>query len=332
MTATTTTDLDLLRARMAAAMGGQLPGHIRRLAWSPAELAAFQRDRLRALLARAIERSPFHAARLRGLDPGRFELADLPRLPVMTKAQMMENFDAALTDRRLTRNLVEQHLVSSVAEPSLLLGDYVCLLSGGSSGRRGLIVQTVSEYADFVGTINRRAMAEAMTAAGPPPEGLVIGIVGAGTPVHSSGLAAATAVAPPVRLIPAPAQPAHRRDRPAAQRRPAARPARVRDQAGRTGPRAASRPAAPEPAVGHLEFRDAQPRGADRLGQAVHPPRAAHTMRDAVGDRVACAEATTTAARFPARGGRRATGRLRGSGSRRVRRRPGEPGTARYGT
>jgi phenylacetate-CoA ligase len=133
MTATTTTDLDLLRARMAAAIGGQLPGHIRRLAWSPAELAAFQRDRLRALLARAIERSPFHAARLRGLDPGRFELADLPRLPVMTKAQMIENFDAALTARRLTRNLVEQHLVSSVAEPSLLLGDYVCLLSGGSA-------------------------------------------------------------------------------------------------------------------------------------------------------------------------------------------------------
>ncbi|HJY00220.1 MAG TPA: hypothetical protein VJ351_05330 [Streptosporangiaceae bacterium] len=209
MTATTMTDLDLLRARMAAAMSSQLPGHVRRLAWSPGELAAFQRDRLRALLARAIERSPFHAARLRGVDPGRFELADLPRLPVMTKAQMMENFDAAVTDRRVTRSLVEQHLVSSAAAPSLLLGEYVCLLSGGSSGRRGLIVQTVSEYADFVATINRRALAEAMTetmtGAGPPPAGLVIGIVGAGTPVHSSGLAAATAVAPPVRLIPAPA-------------------------------------------------------------------------------------------------------------------------------
>jgi len=36
MTATTMTDLDLLRARMAAALGGQLPGHVRRLAWSPA--------------------------------------------------------------------------------------------------------------------------------------------------------------------------------------------------------------------------------------------------------------------------------------------------------
>ena len=205
MTAAALSGLDLLRARMATAMGGQLPGHVRRLGWSPAQLAGFQRDRLRALLARATERSPFHAARLRGVDPGRFELADLPRLPVMTKAQMMDDFDAAVTDPRLTRNLVERHLASSSAEPSLLLGDYVCLLSGGSSGRRGLIVQTVSEYADFVGTINRRAMAEAMTPAGPPPDGLVIGIVGAGTPVHSSGLAAATAVAPPVRLIPAPA-------------------------------------------------------------------------------------------------------------------------------
>jgi phenylacetate-CoA ligase len=205
MTATTITGLDLLRARMAAAMGGQLPAHVQRLSWGPAQLAAFQRDRLRALLARAIERSPFHAARLRGIDPARFEPADLPQLPVMTKAQMMEHFDAAVTDPRLTRDLVEQHLAGSVAEPSLLLGEYVALLSGGSSGLRGLVVQTVSEYADFVSAIMRRPMAEAMTPAGPPPEGLVIGIVGAGSPVHSSGLGAATAVAPPVRMIPAPA-------------------------------------------------------------------------------------------------------------------------------
>jgi phenylacetate-CoA ligase len=205
MTTTTLTGLDLLRARMAAAMAGQMPGHVQRLGWSPAQLAAFQRDRLRALLARAIERSPFHAARLRGIDPGRFELADLPRLPVMTKAQMMEHFDAAVTDPRLTRNLVERHLAGSVAEPSLLFGDYVCLVSGGSSGRRGLFVQTVSGYADFVCSVMRRAMAAAMTPAGLPPGGLVIGIVGADSPVHASGLSAATATAPPVRMIPAPA-------------------------------------------------------------------------------------------------------------------------------
>jgi phenylacetate-CoA ligase len=118
---------------------------------------------------------------------------------------MMEHFDAAVTDPRLTRDLVERHLARSAVEPSLLLGDYVGLVSGGSSGLRGVFVQAVSEYADFACTIMRRPMAAAMTPAGPPPEGLVIGIVGAGSPVHSSGLAAVTATAPPVRLIPAPA-------------------------------------------------------------------------------------------------------------------------------
>jgi phenylacetate-CoA ligase len=60
-----------LSARMSAAIGARMPAHLQRLRWSPAQLADFQRDRLRALLARAIERSPFHAARLRDLDPAR---------------------------------------------------------------------------------------------------------------------------------------------------------------------------------------------------------------------------------------------------------------------
>ena len=152
---TTTIDLDLLRTRMAGAMASQLPGHVQRLGWSAGQLAIFQRDRLRTLLARAAECSPFHAERLRGIDPRRFELADLPRLPVMTKAQMMADFDRATTDRRLTRELVELHLAGSRAEPSLLLGEYVCLLSGGSSGLRGLVVQRVGEYADGRGQRGR---------------------------------------------------------------------------------------------------------------------------------------------------------------------------------
>ena len=144
MTTATITDLELLRTRVSGAIGRQMPEHIGRLGWDAGRLAARQRDRLRALLARAIAGSPFHAGRLRGVDPDRFELADLARLPVMTKADMMENFDAATTDRRLTRDLVERHLARSVTDPSLLLGDYVVLVSGGSSGRRGLFVQTVA--------------------------------------------------------------------------------------------------------------------------------------------------------------------------------------------
>src|SRR6185437_11438771 len=103
----TITDLELLRTRISGAIGQQMPERIGRLCWDVGRLAAHRRDRLRALLARAIADSPFHARRLRGIDPNRFELADLTRLPVMTKADMMKNFDAATTDRRLTRDLVE---------------------------------------------------------------------------------------------------------------------------------------------------------------------------------------------------------------------------------
>ena len=52
MTTTTISGLELLRSRMGGAIAGQLPGHIERLGWSAGQLAAFQRDRLRALLAR----------------------------------------------------------------------------------------------------------------------------------------------------------------------------------------------------------------------------------------------------------------------------------------
>ena len=206
MTTATITDLELLRTRVSGAVGLRMPEHIGRLGWDAGRLAVHQRDRLRALLARAIADSPFHAGRLRGVDPDRFELADLARLPVMTKADMMENFDAATTDRRLTRDLVERHLARSVTDPSLLFGDYVVLVSGGSSGQRGLFVQAAEEYAEFAASVTRRAMAATVAAAGGlPPEGLVMGMVGAGSPVHASGLACVTATRPPVRVVSAPA-------------------------------------------------------------------------------------------------------------------------------
>ena len=61
---------------------------------------------------------------------------------------MMGSFGDVVTDRRLTRDQVDRHLAASTAEPALLLGDYVCLVSGGSSGLRGVFVQTTEEYAE----------------------------------------------------------------------------------------------------------------------------------------------------------------------------------------
>ena len=203
--AATPTRHTVLQDRASAELTRRLGQYTQRLGWDAGQLAAHQRDRLRALLGHAAEHSPFHARRLRGLDPGRLEAGDLARLPVMTKSQMMASFDNVVTDRRLSRHLVERHLAASPHEPGLLLDQYVCLASGGSSGLRGVFVQTLGEYADFVASLVRPGYARALAAGGPPPGGLVLGIVAAASPVHSSGFGAAVATGPPVTLIPAPA-------------------------------------------------------------------------------------------------------------------------------
>ncbi len=205
MTAITDSRADALRARFGQALGDRLERHAERLSWDAGRLAEHQRQQLQALLATALSRSPFHARRLAGIDPGRFELGQLAELPVMTKEQMMAGFDELVTDRRLTRERAEQQLAACADDPGLLDDQYVCLASGGSSGLRGLFVQTVGEYAEFAASVLRRAMARVSAAGGPPPGGLPVAIVAAASPVHSSGFAAAVARSYPVRMIPAPA-------------------------------------------------------------------------------------------------------------------------------
>ena len=131
---TTTTTLETLHVRADAVLAARMPEHLERLHWNADRLAIHQRDRLRMLLRHAVEHSPFHAKRLGAIDPDRFELSDLTRLPTMTKSEMMAAFDDVVTDRRLSLATVEAHVAASGCEPSLLLDEYVCLASGGSSG------------------------------------------------------------------------------------------------------------------------------------------------------------------------------------------------------
>jgi phenylacetate-CoA ligase len=210
MSTTTSSDLTALRDRCAPALASRLPAHIARLDWRSAQLAECQRTSLRALLHHAVERSPFHAARLAaaGLtraDIDTFELSDLAKLPVMTKTEMMADFNDVVTDRRLTRDLVERHISDSATEPSLILGDYICLASGGSSGLRGTYLQTPEEYIEFGATCFRRGIAVFLAIGGRLADGLVVGMVGAASPVHSTGFGASVATGPPIRFISAPA-------------------------------------------------------------------------------------------------------------------------------
>ncbi len=143
------------RARMMERMGE----HLERVRWDRASLEAHQETQLRHVLARAIADSPFHRRRLAGIDPATFRLADLADLPVMTKEEMMAEFDEVVTDRRVTRSIVEAHLAAMDKRPDYLFDEYLALTSGGSSGVRGVFVYGWDAATDVMWAAIRNGLA-----------------------------------------------------------------------------------------------------------------------------------------------------------------------------
>jgi phenylacetate-coenzyme A ligase PaaK-like adenylate-forming protein len=182
----TTTVADGLRAARHARLRAALPDHLERLTWSAERIRAHQRDRLRALLHHAKARSPFHAERLAGVDPARFELDDLPSLPTMTKAEMMANLDRLLTDPRLSRAALEEHLARSTAEATELLGEYAVLASGGSSGERGVFAYGADAIVDYTLGLTRAGLGRLVALGPPPPGGVPMAMVAAAAPIHAT--------------------------------------------------------------------------------------------------------------------------------------------------
>jgi phenylacetate-CoA ligase len=183
MTATTVADQRQREARLARVRAA-LPGHLERRTWSSGRIRAHQRDRLRALLRHAKSRSRFHAERLAGVDPARFELGDLPTLPRMTKAEMMAGLDGLLTDARLSRAVLEEHLARSAAGASELFGGHVVLASGGSSGERGVFVYGAGAIVDYTLGLVRNGLARLLSLGQPPPGGVPMAMVAAASPIH----------------------------------------------------------------------------------------------------------------------------------------------------
>src|SRR6516165_8842456 len=130
---------DELRSRHAANLYAAFPRYASQLRWSAAQLRTERERRMRTLLATAKERSPWHRERLRDVDAATFTEDDLPSLPTMSKDDLMDNFEAVVTDRRLTRDVVDAY-VEDLPENLYLFDHYLVVASGGSSGRRGIFV------------------------------------------------------------------------------------------------------------------------------------------------------------------------------------------------
>ena len=118
----------------------QLQSHDR---WRPARLRAHQRDAVAKLVRHAATQAPFYAALYRGVDLS--APFDLAALPIVDKKTLMENFDGAVTDRRLTRAGALKHL-EGLKGDSYFLGEYRVVATTGTSGLRGHFVYDRSAW------------------------------------------------------------------------------------------------------------------------------------------------------------------------------------------
>lgn len=132
-------DYQSLREEQQRELGSLIPEHMQRLRWNAEQVAKEQERALRELVTTAKARSPWYAARLASVDHHRLRLSDLPTIPSMTKDELMSNFDGAVTDPRLSLDVVESFL-DGLEDDSYLLDDFHAVASGGSSGRRGVFV------------------------------------------------------------------------------------------------------------------------------------------------------------------------------------------------
>ncbi|MFR9804762.1 phenylacetate--CoA ligase family protein [Pseudonocardia sp. RS010] len=184
-----------VRAAHLSAVRAALEDHVARLGWPRERIERHRAERLRALLGWARERSPFHAARTGEVDPATATVDDLARLPVMTKREAQEEWDAIVTTPGLDRAGVERVLARQRWFSYTPQG-YQVFSSGGSSGVRGVYLWDWAQFvtlaclawrwqlrADRAGGTDGPARLAVLSAGGPPH---------ASTPLFAVGTAAST--------------------------------------------------------------------------------------------------------------------------------------------
>jgi phenylacetate-CoA ligase len=173
-----------LRAAHLHQIRAALDDHVERLGWPRERIDRYRTERLRGLLSYARERSPFHAARMRGFDPSTATVADLARLPAMTKREAQDEWDAIITAPRLRRAGAEAILAEQTWFSYTPDGEQV-FSSGGSSGVRGVYVWDWSLLVTLACLAWRmQARGERDAGAGARPSRLAV--LEAGGPPHAS--------------------------------------------------------------------------------------------------------------------------------------------------
>jgi phenylacetate-CoA ligase len=173
-----------LRAAHLNQIRAALDDHVERVGWPRERIEHYRTERLRGLLAYARERSPFHAARMRGFDPSTATVADLARLPAMTKREAQDEWDAIITAPHLRRAGAERILAEQTWFSYTPEGEQV-FSSGGSSGVRGVYVWDWSLLVTLA-CLAWRMQARGERDVGGDPRPTRLAVLAAGGPPHAS--------------------------------------------------------------------------------------------------------------------------------------------------
>ena len=172
-----------MRGAHLNAVQAALIDHTARLDWTREQIERYREHRLRALLSYARQRSPFHARRLRALDPSSASVADLTSVPMLTKTEAQDCWDDIVTDRRLSRERAER-ILAQQEWYSYTPNGYQVFSSGGSSGVRGVYVWG---WQFFIAAACLAWRTQARAEQQEPPLGTTrLAVLEAGAPPHAS--------------------------------------------------------------------------------------------------------------------------------------------------
>lgn len=149
---------DTRRAELLAQVNDRLAGdEVDRVTWPLGRLEAERDQRLRALVSYAKANSPWHAERLAHVDADRLTASSLDEVPVMSKSDLMDNWDDIVTDRRLTKKGAEAELarLSADAAGMFWMNDFVLVETGGSTGHPTVVVWDTKGWVDMAAIVTR---------------------------------------------------------------------------------------------------------------------------------------------------------------------------------
>lgn len=115
----------------------------KREAWTRGQIRQYQETELKKLREFAYANSPFYKKFHKG-----FEGKPLSELPILTKKELMTNWDDVVTNRSLHLKDIEKFL-DNVAGLESYQGKYFAFATGGTTGVKGITVFSKDEFLNF---------------------------------------------------------------------------------------------------------------------------------------------------------------------------------------